>query len=79
LKNYLNINILEFKQKTKDDLSKLIDIILVGDAQATNEISVASKVIEGLIKADNPDRDYIIERLEQIKAHPANLAENKLL
>jgi hypothetical protein len=51
----------------------------VGDAQATNEISVASKVIEGLIKADNPDRDYIIERLEQIKAHPANLAENKLL
>jgi PKD repeat protein len=66
-------------QSTKEEMSKQIDIILVGDAQATNEISVASRVIEWLVKTDSPDREYIIERLEQIKAHPASLSENKIL
>jgi hypothetical protein len=31
------------------------------------------------VRADNPNRDYIIERLEKIKAHPGNLTENKTL
>jgi PKD repeat protein len=64
---------------TKGEMSSLIDLILVGDAQATNEVSVASRVIEWLIKLDNPDRDYIIERLEKIKSHPGNLTENTTL
>ena len=64
---------------TKDTFSRIIDIILVGDAQATNEISVAIRVIDGLIPIDNPNRAYIIERIEKIKANPANLADNKIL
>ena len=64
---------------TKDTFSRIIDIILVGDAQATNEISVAIRVIDGLIPIDNPNRSYIIERIEKIKANPANLADNKIL
>jgi hypothetical protein len=28
---------------------------------------------------NNPDRGYIIEKLEKIKAQPGNLAGNKLL
>lgn len=64
---------------SKKELSDLLDLILVGDAQATNEISVASRVIDGLIKSDDPNRDTIMERLEKIKAHPGNLTENKTL
>jgi PKD repeat protein len=73
------INSQNLDSKTKDDLSSMIDTILVWDAQATNEISVASRVIEGLIKTDNPNRDYVIERLEKIKAHPGSLSDNKSL
>jgi hypothetical protein len=68
-----------FDDAMKKDLSDIIDLILVGDAQSTNEISVASHVIEWLISPTNPNRTYIIERLEQIKSHPAKLSENKLL
>jgi PKD repeat protein len=64
---------------TKTELSGIIDIILVWDAQSTNEISVASHVIGGLIPTGNPNRAYIIERIEQIKAHPGSLTENKAL
>ena len=63
----------------KKEFSDILDIILVGDAASTNEISVASRVIEWLIQIDDPDHDYTIERLEKIKAHPANLTENKIL
>lgn len=63
----------------KDEVSGLLDAILVGDAQATNEVTVATTVIEGLIKSDDADRPYVIERLEKIKAHPGNLTENKVL
>ncbi len=64
---------------SKQELSDLLDLILVGDAQATNEITVAGRVIDGLIKSDDPNRDAIMERLEKIKAHPGNLTENKTL
>ena len=36
-------------------------------------------MIDGLIPIDNPNRAYIIERIEKIKANPANLADNKIL
>jgi PKD repeat protein len=68
-----------FDEPTKTELSDIIDVILVWDAQATNEISVAGHVIEWLVPIANPNRPYIIERLEQIKAHPGSLAENKIL
>lgn len=67
-----------FEDTTKTELSGIIDLILVGDAQATNEISVASRVIEWLIPSDSANRTYIMERVEQIKAHPGKLAENKV-
>lgn len=66
-------------ESLKLELSSLIDTILVGDAQATNEITVASQVIDWLVKVTNPDRAYIIERLEKIKAHPGDLSANKIL
>ncbi len=67
-----------FDEATKAELSSIIDLILVWDAQATNEISVASHVIEWLIATDSANRAYILDRLERIKAHPGKLAENKV-
>lgn len=65
--------------KQKEELSNIIDLTLVGDAQAMNEISIASHVIEGLIPSENTNRAAILERLEKIKSNPANLTENKVL
>lgn len=67
-----------FDDATKTELSSIIDVILVWDAQATNEISVASRVIEWLVPTDSANRPYIIERLEKIKANPGKLVENKV-
>lgn len=67
-----------FDDATKAELSSIIDVILVWDAQATNEISVASRVIEWLVPTDSANRPYIIERLEKIKANPGKLVENKV-
>lgn len=78
IQKYVNESV-TITESNKTELSSLIDTILVGDAQATNEITVASQVIEWLIKIGNPNRDYIIERLEKIKTHPGSLSENKIL
>lgn len=63
----------------KKEFATLIDTILVGDATATDEVTVATKVIESLIPADNPNKTIITEKLEAIKSHPGNLTENKTL
>lgn len=63
----------------KETLSNIIDAILVGDAASTDEVTVATKVIESLIPTNNPNRATILEKLEAIKSHPGNLSENKIL
>lgn len=63
----------------KETLSNIIDAILVGDAASTDEVTVATKVIESLIPTNNPNRSVILEKLESIKSHPGNLSENKIL
>lgn len=64
---------------TKDDISRLIDTILVWDAQSTDEVTVATKVIQSLIPVDSPNHAAIIEKVEAIKSHPDNLSLNKEL
>lgn len=73
------INSSGISESDKAELSKLIDTILVGDANATDEITVATHLIESLIPSDNPNRSAIIEKLEAIKSNPTNLSENKVL
>ena len=63
----------------KKELSGIIDSILVGDANATDEVTVATRVIESLVSSTNPNHNTIIEKLESIKSHPNNLKENKTL
>ena len=73
------INSSGINQNDKDELSTLIDLILVWDASANDEVTVATRVIESLISTENPDRWVIIEKLEMIKSHPGNLELNKWL
>ncbi len=63
----------------KEEISKLIDTILVGDAQSTDEVTVAIKVIESLIPVTSTNHATIIEKIEAIKSHPDNLTLNKEL
>ena len=63
----------------KKELSWIIDSILVGNANATDEVTVATQVIASLIPQNNPNRASIIEKLESIKSHPSNLKDNKAL
>lgn len=66
-------------ESDKKELSSLIDTILVGDASAIDEITVATRVIESLIPLSNTNRAAIIEKLETIKSNPTKLSENKKL
>lgn len=63
----------------KKELSSIIDNILVGNANATDEVTIATQVIESLIPMNNPNRAKIIEKLESIKSHPSSLQDNKVL
>lgn len=63
----------------KKEFSTIIDTILVWDATATDEVTVATRVIESLIPSENANKATIIEKLESIKSHPGNLTENKAL
>jgi PKD repeat protein len=54
-----------------------IDALLVGDATFTDEITIATKIIEWLIPESSENRLTILEKLSIIKSHPQLLVENK--
>ncbi len=64
-------------QKTK--LSKVVDDLLIGDSQVTDEIAIAVRLIRDLIPAESPNHDVLISKLSEIESHPTLLTENKKL
>lgn len=82
--NLLDIQGLVDDSKTlsEDDkkvLSDMIDTILVWNAQTANEVNVASQVISGIIPVKDENRVTILSKLEEIKWHPSDLANNKII
>jgi PKD repeat protein len=65
------------EQKMK--LSKVVDDLLVGDSQATDEIAIAVRLIRDLIPVESPNHDVLIAKLAAIESHPTLLTENKTL
>lgn len=63
----------------KKSLSDMINTILVWNAQAANEVNVASQVISGIIPVKDENRESILSKLEEIKGHPNDLANNKII
>jgi PKD repeat protein len=73
------VNSLSISEEKKTEFSRTIDGLLVGDAQSTDEINLATKVIEWLIPTESPNRQKILDNLAMIASHPQSLAENKVL
>jgi PKD repeat protein len=63
----------------KDVMGALIDTLLVGDATSTDEITLASKLIQDLIPQASPNRATILEKLTAISSHPSDITENRKL
>lgn len=70
----LNIN-----ETKKQEISQLIDAMLVWEAMSNNEITLATKLIQDLIPADNSNRATILDKLNTISNNPWDLENNKIL
>ncbi len=63
----------------KSKLSKIVDELLIGDAQVTDEVGVAAILIRDLIPKESPNHDVLLEKLTEIESHPTLLDINKKL
>jgi hypothetical protein len=63
----------------KSAMTALIDTLLVGDAASTDEITLASKLIQDLIPEGSANRTSILEKLTLISSHPSDITANKKL
>jgi len=63
----------------KAKISKIIDDLLIGDAQVTDEVGIAAILIRDLIPKESPNHDVLIAKLTEIESHPTLLDVNKKL
>lgn len=63
----------------KAKISKIVDELLIGDAQVTDEVGIAALLIKDLIPAESPHHDALLSKLAEIQSHPALLDANKKL
>jgi hypothetical protein len=68
---------MDTEQKAK--LSKIVDELLIGDAQVTDEVGIAVHLIRDLIPAESPNHDILISKLTEIESHPTLLDANRKL
>ena len=68
---------MDTEQKAK--LSKVVDELLIGDAQVTDEIGIAVHLIRDLIPAESPNHDILLAKLAEIESHPTLLDANRKL
>lgn len=73
------VNTTTLSESQKSAITIVIDNLLVGDAVSTDEITIASKLIQDLIPSTSTNRTAILEKLEEISSHPSNLEENRVL
>ena len=60
-------------------MSKIVDELLIGDAEVTDEIGIAAVLIRDLIPAESPNHDTLLAKLVEIESHPTLLEANKKL
>ncbi len=68
---------IDLEKKTK--ISKIIDELLIGDAQVTDEVGIAAILIRDLIPKESPNHAVLIAKLAEIESHPTLLDTNKKL
>ena len=60
-------------------MSKVVDELLIGDAEVTDEVGIAVVLIKDLIPAESPNHDTLLAKLAEIETHPTLLDANKKL
>lgn len=73
------IDITSLSEDKKIAMSAIVDALLIGDAVSTDEVTLASKLIQDLVPIDSPNRATIIEKLNAISSHPSDIESNKIL
>ena len=61
----------------KAKISKVVDELLIGDSQTTDEVGIAVHLIRDLIPKESPNHDLLIAKLAEIESHPTLLDSNK--
>lgn len=77
IQEYVNASSLSSGDKTS--IGSMLDTIFNGESQVNDDISTATRVITNLIPSTHPQYSTISQKLDLIKSHPTNLAENKKL
>ncbi len=67
------------KQDTRDSFSKIIDELLIGDADTTNAITVATTLIKNLLPPNSANYNTMVQKIDAIASHPTDRAANKTL
>lgn len=67
------------KQDTRDSFSKIIDELLIGDADTTNAITVATTLIKNLLPPNSANYNAMVEKIDAIASHPTDRTANKTL
>lgn len=73
------INTTSMSEDKKIAMSAIVDNLLIGDAISTDEVTLATKLIEDLIPEASQNRAIILEKLAAISSHPGDIEENKTL
>ena len=60
-------------------MSKVVDELLIGDSEVTDEIGIAALLIKDLIPKESPNHDLLLAKLAEIESHPTLLDVNKKL
>lgn len=63
----------------KVKMSKVIDELLIGDAEVTDEVGIAALLIRDLIPKESPNQAELLAKLSEIESHPTLLDANKKL
>ncbi len=63
----------------KAAITSIIDALLVGDAIATDEVTLATKLIQDLIPESSTNRATILDKLTEISSHPNDIEKNRVL
>jgi PKD repeat protein len=63
----------------KNQMSQIVDELLIGDATVTDEVGIAALLIRDLIPKESPNHETLLAKLAEIESHPTLLEENKKL
>jgi PKD repeat protein len=74
-----SINQTSETDQIKENIGTIIDALLIGDARAIDEVTIAARLIQWLIPDASPNKTNIKEKLDMILAHPGLLDQNKIL